>query len=146
MEKGKKSNKIFKMLVIIFIVLGVIAMALNFYNKSIEKKTIKASVEAVETLYNGKAEYSKGMKRIIVGINNVEDEKELYELTRKVLPQLAVIGDIDYIELLSVRCYYNGDKNNPQFYDVKFKDINRIEWDKIYNFDDFLTYLNFITN
>lgn len=138
----KRTKGIFKTLVIVVIIIGVMAFVLNIYNRYSINKAINAAVSAVEVVFNGKAEYSKGSDRIIVEIYNLEDEKELFDLTKEALPLLSSIGEYDIVTLLSTRAYYKGNKNNFQFYDIRFKDIDRIEWDKTNNFDDFLTYLN----
>jgi hypothetical protein len=140
--KTKTSDKVFKMLVAIIIVCGALAIILNAYNKHTINKAINAVVEATEEAFNTRADYSKGSNRIIVKIYNLENEEELFNLTKDALPLLSPIGEYDIVNLLSVRTYYKGNKDDFQFYDVKFKDINKIEWDKINNFDDFLTYLN----
>lgn len=136
-----KNSGLFKGLVILFVVISVIAGGLFIYNNNTKKKAIEAATIAAESAFHARAEYSKGSNRIIVE-KYIKDEDSLYLLTKEALPKLSIIGDYDVIELLSVRAYYGDTKDNPQYYDIKFKDIKRLNWDEIDNFDDFLTYLN----
>ena len=74
----------------------------------------------------------------------MNNENELYELTSEALPKLAPIGEHDVVNLLSVRTYYGGNKDDFQMYDIKFININKINWDEINNFDDFLSKINML--
>ena len=136
-----KNSGLFKGLVILFVVISVISGVLFIHNKNTKKKAVGAAIVAVESVFSARAEYSEGTNRIIVE-KYIKGEESLFYLTKEALPKLSIIGDYDVIELLSVRAYYGETKDNPQYYDIKFKDIKRLNWDEINNFDDFLTYLN----
>lgn len=133
-------NRIFKMLCIVFVVLLVIGFGLKKYNDYQLKETIELAIETVGVAFNARTEYEEGSSRIIV-TKYVKDEKELFEATKKALPILSVIGDYDFIELLSVRAYYDENKDDFQYYDIYFPDIKDLEWDKMNTFDDFLNQL-----
>jgi hypothetical protein len=133
----KTSNKIFKGLIFMIIVILILGLALYAYNKSKEKQAIELIENTASKVFNASVEYSKNSNRIIVE-KYLENEKELYELTKTSLPKLSPIGDYDIVDLLSVRAYYGESKDDFQFYDIAFKDINKIRWETIKNFDDFL--------
>lgn len=139
MDEDTKS-RIFKILCIIFVVLLVIGFGLKKYNDNRLKETIDLAVETVGIAFNASTEYKEGTSRVIV-TKYVKDEKELFEVTKKALQILSPIGDYDFIELLSVRAYYDEDKENFQYYDIYFSDIKRLEWDKMNTFNDFLNQL-----
>lgn len=130
-------NEGMKRLVYLGVVIFIVAIVLTAYNKNTEKKAIESASRFVGELFEAKTEYSKASNRLIVE-KYVKDEKELYEVTKKVLPFLSSVGEYDVINLLSMRAYYGDNKNDPQFYDIKFKDIHKIRWEMIRNFDDFL--------
>lgn len=134
--------KLYKVLVVVFIVASIAGIAINQYNKSVENKAIDTVLAAIATAFEASAKYESGSDRIIVEIYDLKNENELYELTSKALPIISPIGEYNVVELLSVRTYYEGNKDDYQFYDIKFKDIGKIEWAKIHNFNDFLSYTN----
>ncbi len=135
------NNLLFRIAIMVLIVLLIGVVGLTMYNNNTKKKAVEYAITAVEEAFHTGAKYSAGSSRIIVE-KYIEDEESLYQLTKEALPKLSIIGDYDVVELLSVRAYYGETKNNPQFYDIKFRDINKLEWGEISNFDDFLFYLN----
>lgn len=133
-------SRLFKILGIVIIILLFLVIGLRKYNSYKSNEAIKIAVEAVGVAFNASTEYAKETNRIIVK-KYVKDEEELLNVTKKALPMLSAIGDYDIIELLSVRGYYDEDRNDFQFYDIYFSDIKKLEWDKINSFDDFLNQL-----
>ena len=128
-----------------FVYLGIIiliaAIGLTSYNKNIEKEAIENATMLVGETFKAKAEYEKYSNRIIVE-KYIKDEEELFKITKQSFPFLTQIGEYDVVNLLSMRGYYGENKSNPQFYDIKFKNIDKIKWEKIRNFDDFLNEIN----
>lgn len=139
--KDKSSNKLLKWFMYLCIIISLFVAVLTIYNKNSEKKAIEAATRIVGKAFIASSEHPKNSNRIIVE-KYLRDEKELLSITKEALPLLTTIGDYDVMELLSVRAYYGENKDNPQFYDVKFKDIKKIRWEMIRNFDDFLNEIN----
>lgn len=137
----KTSNKIYKSLVVFCLVVLAVGVALKIYNNYTEKKAVNNAISTTENAFNRNVKYHRGTGRIVVELN-VKNEGELFKVTKNALPHLVSLNYGDIVKLLSVRTYYNGDKNNVQHYDIYFKDIGRLNWDKINNFNDFLNYIN----
>lgn len=136
-------NKLFRTLVTIFMILFVVVSGLTIYNSNTKKKAIQTATATVGEAFQANVEYSKALNRIIVK-KHFNNESELYELTQDVLPKLSIIGEYDIVDLLSFRGYYKDTKEDFQFYDIKFKDISKLNWNEINNFEDFLSYLNIV--
>lgn len=136
----EKSNTVVKVSGIIIAILLIIVIGIRKYNNYKLNEAIEMAVEGVGVAFNASTEYEKATNRIIVK-KYVRDEEELMRVTKKALPMLSVIGDHDFIGILSVRGYYDDERNDFQFYDIYFSDIKNLEWDKINNFDDFLNQL-----
>lgn len=141
MSKTNASNKLQKLLIYFGVFVLVIAIGLNMYNKNTEKRAIENATTLVSQAFSASAEHPEKSNRIIVE-KYLRNERELLDTTKEALPLLTPIGDYEVVELLSVRAYYGENKDNPQFYDIKFKDIKRIRWEIIQNFDDFLNEIN----
>lgn len=138
-----ENNNIFKALIVLIIITSVAVLGLTIYRNNTEKKAIETATTVVGELFGASADYIKKSNRVIVE-KYLNDEKELYELTREVLPKLSIIGDYKVIDLLSVKAYYNEDKNDFQMYNIKFGNINKINWNEINDFDDFLNKINIL--
>lgn len=134
MDKTKKILTYFSLIILL------LAVVLTMYNRNTEKKAIENATILVSKAFMASTEHPKNSNRIIVE-KYLKDEKELLDITKTALPLLAPIGEYNVVDLLSVRAYYGENKNNPQFYDIKFKDINKIRWEIVRDFDDFLNEL-----
>lgn len=138
----KKGNVLFKIMVAIFILATSLGLILHIYNANIEKKTIEKSLSLVKSTLKSNTEYIKESNRIIAEIYHIKNERELFILLKSGLPRFSEIGENNIINSLSIRVYYNGDKNNFQYYDIKFNDIRKIDWEKVDNFEKLLTFSN----
>ena len=130
-----------KKIIMVFVIILIVAGGLTLYNKNTEKKAIETAVDGIGEIFQAHTEYSKKSNRVIVE-KFLKNEEELYQLIKSQLPKLSIISDYEIIRLLSFRAYYGDTKEDFQFFDIEFKDINKIGWDKINNFNDFLSYLN----
>lgn len=141
MTEKSSSNKLQKMFIYFGIIVLVLTLIITMYNKNTEKKAIENVILLVSHAFGTSAKHPSNSNRIIVE-KYLKNERELLDISREALPLLTPVGDYDVLELLSVRAYYEEDKDNPQFYDIKFKDIKKIRWETIRIFDDFLNELN----
>ena len=140
----KTSDKIFKILVIFCLVALVTGSVLKMYNNYTEKKAISNAIASVDNAFKGNSKYHKKTNRIVIE-KSLKNEEELYNLTKEALPKLSSIGNYGVVYLLSVRVYYNGNKEDFQYYDIKFRDISKLNWNNINNFNDFLNYINVLS-
>jgi len=143
MEKNiKTSDKIFKILTKVMIVLFIVAGALWAFNNYLDKQETKEVINTVEETFGYSSDYSKGNSYIQLNFT-IKDRQSLFELSKRSLPNLVDLPD-SIIDTLVVNAKFpDGDF---QSYYIKFKDIRKLDWDKINNMDGFITYLNFITD
>lgn len=142
----KKGNVLFKVMVVVFILAASSGLILHIYNTNIEKKAIETSLNLVGSSLKASTDYKKGSGRIIANIYHIKNESELFNLLKNSFPRFEKVGEQNIINILSIRVYYNGDKDNFQFYDIKFNDIKKIDWEKIDSFEKLISFSNAYLN
>ena len=151
MEKNNGENKatlkdfikVIRMLLIVVIVIAFVVGSIKSKNRN---KQLDQVASYVSKAFGGDVEYKKNSNRMIVTVSIANNEEQLLELSKKALVYLAPLGENELLDLLSVRAYYGGNVERSQFYDVKFKDLGRVDWETITNFDQFLNTLSALNN
>lgn len=142
-------KKILKVLVILAAVLWTVVFLLNRSDAKKEKeleKVVQHQFNAVDVNAYGGENAS-----IIVNIT-IEDEEEIYTISKKAIPYLIENGYLDelskYKELVvngKIIDPDTGKKLDSQSIVYPINKISLIEWDKIQNFDVLLNYVSLLS-
>lgn len=139
MEKNiRTSDKVFKALTRVMIVLFVIAVALWQFNSYLDKQEINGVINAVEEAFGYSTEYVKGSNNIKLNFT-IKGKKELLETSKRALPKLTDLSD-NIIDTLVVNAKFP-DGDFQSFY-IRFENIGKIDWNKINDIDNLIDILS----
>lgn len=143
---GKTYDFLVKLLKIL-IVLAIILSILVFVKNNIEKKQIKQALTTVghelqATHINGYSGNENNDKGVIKAEMAMKDREEIFIQCRKALPNLGPQFEklSDYYDTLAIIA----DLPDEDFQGliIPIDQIDKIEWDKLNNFDEFLDYVS----
>lgn len=143
---GKTYDFLVKLLKIL-IVLAIILSILVFVKNNIEKKQIKQALTTVghelqATHINGYSGNENNDKGVIKAEMAMKDREEIFIQCKKALPNLGPQFEelSDYYDTLAIIA----DLPDEDFQGliIPIDQIDKIEWDKLNNFDEFLDYVS----
>ena len=144
---------ILKKILIFIVILAAVLWSVVFFLDRVDAKKEKELLNEVQHQFdavNVKA-YDGENPSILVEIT-IEDEEEIYTISKKALPYLVENGYLEglakYKELVvnaKIVDANTGEKLDSQSIVYPINKISLIEWDKIQNFDTLLNYVSLLS-